>query len=292
MKRFLMLIAACAAFLGAQAQEGLFITPDAKSMGMGGVAMTTLSASHAIYENAAAAAFSNRKMQISGTYYSQTNYNYYVASGYYNFDSRNLVQAGWRQLRREPGNNDMTADAGYSRRINERWAVGVVARYHHLKRADQTADALSADLSAMYVLPLENLGRYTSLRVGAKLANLGGYLNNSNFSLPMNLTAGAALNTFITDAHEVTLGLDAGYYFSPSVVRGFEAAVGAEYKLMQLVSIRAGYHLGEKKTYYPNYGSVGAGVEFMHLRLDFAYIFADKETYLHNTYSLSFGFDF
>ena len=34
------------------------------------------------------------------------------------------------------------------------------------------------------------------------------------------------------------------------------------------------------------------GVRFLHLRLDFAYLIARKETLLHNTYSISFGLDF
>ena len=33
-------------------------------------------------------------------------------------------------------------------------------------------------------------------------------------------------------------------------------------------------------------------VWFLHLRLDFAYLIAKKQTLLHNTYSISFGLDF
>ena len=61
---------------------------------------------------------------------------------------------------------------------------------------------------------------------------------------------------------------------------------------MQLVQFRAGYHYGERRDYYPSYASVGAGLRILHLRLDFAYLFAQKNTLLRNTYSISFGFDF
>ena len=44
--------------------------------------------------------------------------------------------------------------------------------------------------------------------------------------------------------------------------------------------------------FYPNYATIGAGVRFLHIKLDFAYIFAARSTALHNTYSISFGFDF
>ncbi|MEG1405522.1 MAG: PorV/PorQ family protein, partial [Alistipes sp.] len=248
--------------------------------------------SHDIYTNAASPIFSRKQLQFSGTYFSQSDYNYYVASGYYNIDGNNVVQAGWRQFRREAKNNEMTLDVGYARRVNEHWSLGLVARYSHLRDHDQKADALSVDLSAMYVLPFENWEHYTTLRAGAKLGNVGGYLNNSNYELPMDLTAGVALDSFLSDAHQVTLGVDAGYYFNPHNIRGFQASIGAEYNLMQLVQLRAGYHVGEDKAFYPNYASVGAGVRFMHLRVDFAYLFAKKNTFLRNTYSLSFGFDF
>ena len=171
-------------------------------------------------------------------------------------------------------------------------AVGVVARYMHLKRPETSADALAVDLSAAWSHPLENVGSYSTLRAGAKLGNLGGYLRDTEYTLPMDFTVGAALDTFLTDAHEITVGTDLGYYFSPSAVRGFQMSLGVEYNLMQLIQLRAGYHYGERRDYYPSYGSVGAGVRFLHLRLDFAYLIAKKQTLLHNTYSISFGLDF
>ena len=62
MKRLtILLVAACAA-LSVRAQEALLPMPDAKVLGMGGVAMTTLSGSHAIYGNSAVAAFSMMPM--------------------------------------------------------------------------------------------------------------------------------------------------------------------------------------------------------------------------------------
>lgn len=292
MKRLIGTLFASAAVYTAAAQETLLTSPDAKSLGMGGVVMTTISGSHAIYNNSASAIFSPSPAQISSSYYSQDEYDYYSVSGFWRFDNINLAQIGWREFRRDPNNRDMSVDVGYSRRLSDRWAVGVVARYGHFKRFDATADALSVDLSALYSLPLENIGSYSVLRAGAKIGNLGGYLNATDMTLPMNFTVGTALDTFLSDAHEVTVGVDLGYYFTPSVVRGFQASVGAEYNLMQLFQVRAGYHYGEKRQLYPSYTSIGAGVRFMHLRLDFAYLFAKRDTPLRDTFSLSFGFDF
>lgn len=274
-----------------RAQVAMLPTPDAKTFGMGGVAMTTLAGSHAIYGNPAMTAFSQMASQISSSYCRAGEANYYAVTGYWRFDNANLTQIGWRQYLRERGNNDMAVDLGYSRRIGDRWAVGGVTRYLHLKRPDASVDALAVDLSVGWMLPLQ-LGDFATVRAGAKLGNLGGYFTKQDDSLPMDFTVGAALDTYLSDAHEITVGADFGYFFSPSPVRGCRVSAGAEYNLMQLVQFRAGYHYGERREYDPSYASVGVGLRMLHLRLDFAYLFARKNTFLHNTYSISFGFDF
>ena len=276
----------------AHAQEATLPSPDARVLGMGGVMMTNVSGSHAIYGNAAQQAFSYLPSQVASSYYGQNTFDYYAVTGFCRIDNANLLQAGWRQYLRERGNNDMAVDLGYSRRITDRWAIGVVGRYMHLKRPGASTDALAADLSLAYQQPLEGIGSFSMLRAGARLGNLGAYLDDADYTLPMDVTAGVALDTFFSDAHELTLGVDLGYYFSPKAVRGFQTSVGAEYNLMQLFQLRAGYHYGEQRFYYPSYWSLGCGVRFLHLRLDFAYLFARKHTLLHNTYALSFGFDF
>ena len=262
----------------AAAQEAVLSTPDAQSLAMGGTTMATLSGSHAIYGNPSAAVFSRTPSQISSSYFSQNDYDYYTVSGFWRFDNVNLAQAGWREFRREKGNRDMSFDLGYSRRIGDRWAVGAVVRYARFKRPEASADALSVDLSALYSMPLANIGTYSALRVGAKIGNLGGYLTASDYTPPMGVT--------------VDVFADAGYYYTPVYVRGFQASLGAEYNLMQLFQFRTGYHFGQKDAYYPSYASLGAGVRFMHLRLDAVYLFAKRSTPLHKTFSISFGLDF
>ena len=121
----------------APAQEVAWLpSPDAKTLAMGGVAMTTLSGSHPIYSNPAMAAFSLMPSQVSSSYYGQGKSNYYAVTGYWRFDNFNLTQIGWRQFFREHGGNDMAVDLGYSRRIGDRWAVGGVTRYMHFKRSE------------------------------------------------------------------------------------------------------------------------------------------------------------
>lgn len=274
------------------AQELSLPLIDARALAMGGVTMTSVSGAHTLYNNAAATAFSPFPAKLSTSYYGQADFDYYAVSGHWRPDRQNTFQAGWRQYLREKGNRDSALDLGYSRMLNDRWSVGVVGRYVHLKRHGERADAVAVDLSAAWQKPIEGIGEYAILRSGVKVANLGGFIEDTAYSLPTDLTAGVALETFFSDAHQLIVGVDAGYCFTPSAVRGFQAAVGAEYALMQLIRLRAGYHVGERGAYYPSFGSLGAGISLLHLRVDFAYLLAEKNTLLRNTYSISFGLDF
>lgn len=294
MKRLLTILAAAAlpGILSAAAQEAALPSPDARALAMGGVQMSSAAGSHTLYGNSAAALFAGSPSQISSSYYGRGTSDYYAVTGYCRFGQSNLAQAGWRQYLRGRGDSDMAVDLGYARRIGERWSVGVVGRYTRFRRPGETADALAADLSVFYNLPLEEVGNYSTLSVGGRLHNLGGCFGATGRRLPMSLTAGAALSTFLSDAHQITVGTDLGYGFAPAAARGFGFSAGAEYNLMQLFQVRAGYHYGERPRFDPGYASVGAGVRFLHLRLDFAYLFFERRAALRDSYSLSFGLDF
>jgi len=293
MKHLLFIPLFALSLTAARAQKEVVLpVPDAKMLGMGGVTMTAISGSHSIYGNPAMAAFALMPSQISSSYFRVGEDNYYAVTGYCKVNHVNVLQLGWRQYLRERGNNDMAVDIGYSRRIDSRWSAGVAARYLRLKRPDATADALAVDLAAGWALPLEAMGEFASLRAGAKIGNLGGCFQDKDFVLPMDVMAGAALDVFLSDAHEITAGVDFGYCFAPARIRGCSFSVGAEYNLMQLILFRAGYHYGERSDCSPSYGSLGAGVRFLHLRFDFACLFARKNTLFRNAYSFSFGLDF
>ena len=99
MKRLVTLLAALAALQTyAQRIEATLPSPDAKSLGMGGVMMTTLSGSHAIYNNSATAIFSHTPSQVSSSYYGQRSFDYYAVSGFCRFDNINLVEGWYKQI--------------------------------------------------------------------------------------------------------------------------------------------------------------------------------------------------
>ncbi len=272
--------------------ELLFPTIDPQSLAQGGTQLTSINGSHSLYSNMATAIFTLQPMKFSTSYYGQSDFDYYALSGSWRFNRNNALAVGWRQYLRGAGNNDSAFDVGYSRRFGERFAIGVVGRYARLERTDDNADALAFDLSAVWSQPITGWERYSNLRIGAKVANLGAYLDNTAYDLPVQAALGASIDTFFSDAHQLCVGGELGYHFMPNAVRGFEASIGAEYNLMQLIQFRAGYHFGELKEYYPSYTSIGAGLRVLHLRVDFAYLFTEKNSPLDNTYSISFGLDF
>ena len=63
-----------------------------------------------------------------------------------------------------------------------------------------------------------------------------------------------------------------------------------EYVLMQMIAVRGGYHVADSHGY--DYGTIGAGLRFMHLELDFSYLFAAKKCPWRNTYQVGVGLYF
>lgn len=306
MKQLIVLILAFAAVWPLRAQEPavpvapdvrenrsgavapLSISPDAKAMAMGGVQMTTLSTSHTIFNNPSTIVFAQLPYQLSASYVHMNDLNQYVVSGHIIFARNNAFQLGWRNYSYS-GVKSRAFDLNYTRKITDRWSMGLTGRYYRQKYASEKREAVAADLSTTYVVPL-SFGVQSSLRSGAKIGNLGGWIGRGG-ALPVNFAFGTALDTYFTDAHQLTFGIDFAYYARKNLINGGQISFGAEYNLMQLIQLRAGYHVGNNSWSNPNYTSLGCGVRFLHLRLDFAYLIASKKTLLHNSYSLSFGFD-
>ncbi len=306
MKQFIVLILALAAVLPLRAQEvpvapavpnnhenrpgaPVGISPDAKAMAMGGVQMSTISTSHTIFNNPSTIVFARLPYQLSASYVHMNDLNQFVISGHLIFARNNAFQVGWRNYNNHSDGKSQALDLNYTRKITDRWSMGLTGRYYHRKYFSVKKEAVAVDLSTTYVLPL-SFGVQSNLRSGAKVGNLGGWIGEGG-ALPVHFAFGTALDTHFTDAHQLTFGIDFAYYARKNYIRGGQLSFGAEYNLMQLIQLRAGYHVGSNSRYNPNYSSLGCGVRFLHLRLDFAYLIANKQTPLHNTYSLSFGFD-
>ncbi|MBR6457114.1 MAG: PorV/PorQ family protein [Bacteroidales bacterium] len=173
--------------------------------------------------------------------------------------------------------SDMIVGLGASYFINEQLSVGLKARMLSSSIApDIKGSAMCFDLRAGYATELFNAG--LSLRnVGSQIDyGAGGYA----------LPAYAALDGTVSPVDGLTAAFDAGYLFSGALMAG----LGVEYTVLDMVSLRAGYHYGDAAKALPSYASAGLGVQFAGLKLDAAYLLASDA--LGSTLFLSLGYAF
>lgn len=126
--------------------------------------------------------------------------------------------------------------------------------------SDAKASVFGVDVSAMYASD--------ALQAGLAVCNLGGKVNygESDYKQPALLKAGAA--------YEVIEGLKAAAEFAYLFEGAFGASLGAEYCYADIVSARAGYHLGSKDKGLPSYASIGLGAKYFGIGLNLSYLLA------------------
>ncbi|MCC8174740.1 MAG: hypothetical protein LIO65_10400 [Odoribacter sp.] len=78
----------------------------------------------------------------------------------------------------------------------------------------------------------------------------------------------------------------------PSDIQSLSVNTGIEYLLIERVMFRGGYHYGNKKKGDSNYATASLGVNYYGAHLDFAWLFAEKESTLRNSFWISLGFSF
>lgn len=126
---------------------------------------------------------------------------------------------------------EMAVDLGYSRKLSEKFSMGVALRYiysdlgYNSENPDQTkgASAFAADLSCYYTTyPV--IGRNEcQWSIGANLSNIGSKISydggNAPAFLPANLRLGTAFTFPLADYHNLTLSLDANKLMVPAKPR-------------------------------------------------------------------------
>ncbi len=139
-----------------------------------------------------------------------------------------------------------------------------------------TGTSVMANVSAAYSLDKLNLG--------LAVCNIGTPYKYEavSYKLPMF----AKFNASYEVVKSLGLHAEAGYLIDG----GLTAGVGVEYSLMDIVSIRGGYHYGDKAI--PSYASVGLGLRFAGIRLDAAYLLAGADSPMKNTLAVGLGYSF
>ena len=288
------------ALAGAQALPYTAADYDAVSLGKAGANLTeTNTIANSALNNAAAMPFSELPYEATVGYAlwqpSSSSANVINAGFAYNLKQKFAIGFGFNMGLNKPYDiidasgaangtftpKDIHAALGMAYRFLPYLSVGVNVGYaNSTLSADHKYGALAADVFVM--------AKVKDFKATAGVSNLGSKVTSANglkFSLPASFALGAGYEKTFAKKHGVDVSLDADYYFKG----GLAASLGAEYTYDDLVSVRAGYHLGGK-TVIPSYASLGAGVKFSGVRLDLAYLIASGP--MKNTLAVSLGLSF
>lgn len=179
--------------------------------------------------------------------------------------------------------SEMQFKAGLSYRFLPFMSVGANIGYASSKLAEGTGyGSLVADVFLM--------AKFGGFKAAAGVSDLGSGITSASgakFSLPAAASLGLGYDAVLGEKSLVDVQLDADYYFSGT----FAAGAGASYTYDDFISVRAGYRYGGESV-IPSFLSLGAGVRFMGIRLDLAYLVASGDSPLSNTLSLSVGYNF
>ena len=231
----------------------LAITPDARGASMGDLGAATEPDVNSQFWNPSKYAFAYSQAGVSLSYtpwLRKIVHDIYLAnlSGYYKIGSgdNQAVSASLRyfslgEVMATDGEGatlstinpfEMSVDAGYSRKLSEKFSMGVVLRYIYsdlgysdMNTGSQTssASAFSADLSGYYTTyPV--IGRNEcQWSLGFNLSNIGSKVSynkgNDPAYLPANIKVGTAFTFPLADYNNLTLAFDANKMLVPAKPR-------------------------------------------------------------------------
>jgi hypothetical protein len=76
----------------------------------------------------------------------------------------------------------------------------------------------------------------------------------------------------IEEVNQLSFGVEASHLLNPGWAEEYQGAVGAEYEYDHLLSLRMGYHVGDKAKGDQSFFTAGAGVSWERVRLDVSYL--------------------
>lgn len=306
MKRLATTISAlvfCAASGFAQGASFLGYNPDARSLGVAGASATGEATAFSVWDNAAASAFSDDKFAAGASFGihqpSFSNVKQASVAGYGVLSDRWSISAGYRydayqpiEIADESGiyngsftPSGMNASIGAAFRILPSLAVGATAGFVYSDiGGPKAASAVSFDIGILY--------RTGGFRAALTAANLGTGLNyggTTSYSLPSSADLGLGYCVG-QDSGMHTLDISAQGSMSLSG-KDFRAAGGLRYTFKDMVNLAAGYNYGIGEG-LPSYATIGAGVKFFGVALDFAYMLAQSGSPLSGSmvFNLSYAF--
>ena len=239
--------------LAFQESSSLNIAPDARSVAMGKVGVATSPDANSQYWNPSKYAFAYSKGAIGLTYtpwfsnIGNDMFNTYLA-GYWKvgYNDNQALSASLRYF--SPGKvyssdqsgittqslnlYEMAIDLGYSRKLSEKFSMGVAFRYIYSDlgfsdsyAGDQTlgASAFAADISGLFSTYPTNSTKLCQWSWGWNLSNIGTKISYNNGEdpafLPTNFRTGTALTLNFNDHHNLAFSLDFNKLLVPTKPR-------------------------------------------------------------------------
>lgn len=308
----------------------LRISPDARAGGMGDLGIATSPDASAGFWNIGKVAFNQSKGGIAATYtpwLKNLVNDVYLASvsGYYKVDENSALNLGLRyfslgniQFTDQNGNINGTGkprefgiDFGYSRRLSEKFGLGIALRYINSDLASgavsgsntyKVGSSVAGDIG-FYWNGLTTEG--SGFTAGATLTNLGAkisYTDNADQKdfIPANFGLGFTWNKAFDEQNRLTLGADFNKLLVPTLKENPTAqditdyrskgiagswfdsfsdfpgqanvSIGAEYWYNNQFAFRAGYFFEDKTRGNRRYFTAGLGLKYNIFGLNFSYL--------------------
>lgn len=294
----------------------LTLSTDAQSAAMGGVSVALPESNNAIFFNAASSIINPKTAGVSYSFAPvmrdfESGHSLNSLGGFYKIDKRNVILAGFRYYHYPKvegitdGDNtnktirpkEWAIDLGYAREIISNLGVSATVRLIHSDMGNiggaKSANAVAFDIGAIYKSNFQFMNG-ASWTAGLQLSNFGTKIKymNTDEDLPAFIKAGGSVDVSFTPIHRLMVVADLGYRMMPSDIRSLGVSAGAEYTLMDIFKARGGYHYGDKKKGDTSYTTAGLGICHCGAQLDFAWLFAEKESPLKNSFWLTVGYSF
>ena len=158
---------------------------------------------------------------------------------------------------------DVLLGLSFGRQLSDDISIGINAKFLREKIDEEKAQAFAVDLGGLYFIP--NSG----LILGVNVQHLGTKMKfiEESFSLPLNVKFGAAYR-LIDGA--LTIAADA----NRPVDNYANVGLGAEYKIMGIMNLRAGYRytVGGNPLGTASGLRAGIGVEITDYKIDYAFV--------------------
>jgi hypothetical protein len=178
--------------------------------------------------------------------------------------------------------SDLAVGVTYSRKMTDRFSLGVTWRYVGEYYADVKAHSWAMDIGTLYRTQFKNL------RIGMNFSNFGPDITflQTPYPLPMSFKMGVAAEVYEAGAHKVTLGAEGSH--PNDNLEKFQ--VGAEYWFNNMFAVRGGYRFGAWDAERFNAGiGVRLPVGNVITKIDYAY--SDMQELL-NAHKFTLGLEF